>query len=278
MNENSEASKNPPPTLQYSNTPILLSSLLTAMRTLTVLPLPGRDAAALASALPWFPLVGFIISAAVGLVFEAVLRWLHWPLGAAVLAVLTSVLLTGGLHLDGLADAVDGWRGGRTRERRLEIMKDSRIGAMGAIALVIMLLLQFAALARLAEQPGVALLLLPLAFILSRFALVQLAVSLPYARAEGGTAELFVQGARGWHFIAALLLAAVLCGALAGAVGLLAVMVAVLLALPLRGWMRRHFGGVTGDLLGCGCVVVETALLLLLAALAPWLAPLPLLW
>ena len=80
-------------------------------------------------------------------------------------------------------------------------------------------------------------------------------------------------GARGWHFCAALALAAGLCGALAGAVGLAAVVVAVLLALALRAWMRKNFGGVTGDLLGCACVVVETVLLLGLAALMPLLPP-----
>jgi adenosylcobinamide-GDP ribazoletransferase len=190
-----------------------------------------------------------------------------WPEGAAILAVVISAVLTGGLHLDGFADTLDGWRGGKTRERRLEIMKDSRIGAMGGIGLVLVLLLQYVALARLASAPC-GLWLLPLAYILSRLAMTQLAVSLPYARAEGGTAEYFVKDARGWHFIAALLLAALLCGAVGGAVGLLAVIFAVLLTLGLRCWMRLVFGGVTGDLLGFACVVVETALLLALAAAA----------
>lgn len=254
----------------------LLRGFITAMRTLTVLRLPGRDAVSLATALPWFPLVGFIISAAVGLVLDSMMSWLHWPSGAAALAVLTSVFLTGGLHFDGFADSVDGWRGGRACKRRLEIMKDSRIGAMGAMALGLVLLMQMLALARLAGTVRVALLLLPMAFILSRLAMVLLAVSLPYARAEGGTAELFVKDARGWHFIAALLLAAALCGVLAGAAGLVVVLVALLLTLILRYWMQKNFGGVTGDLLGCACVVVETMLLFLLGALAPWVYPLPL--
>ena len=268
MNENDPV----PPTLQHSNAPAL-HGLVTALRTLTVLRVPGRDAATLASALPWFPLVGLIVSAGVGLAFAGAVYGLHWPAGAAALAVLISALLTGGLHLDGLADTMDGWRGGRTRERRLEIMKDSRIGAMGALALVLALLLQVVALTHLADAARHALLLLPLAFILSRLAMALLAVSLPYARAEGGTAELFVKGARGWHFGVALALAAVMCGALAGVLGLAAVVVAVLLALALRAWMREHFGGVTGDLLGCACVVVETVVLLGLAAVAPVLPP-----
>ena len=251
----------------------MFGGLVTALRTLTVLRMPGRDAASLASALPWFPLVGLLVGGIVGVAFLGLFHYLQWSTGAAALAVLISALLTGGLHFDGLADTVDGWRGGRTRERRLEIMKDSRIGAMGALALVLALLLQVVALTHLAETTPNALRLVPLAFILSRLAMALLAVSLPYARAEGGTAELFVKGARGWHFITALLSSAILCGALAGAFGLIAVVVAVLLAVTLRAWMRKNFGGVTGDLLGCACVVIETALLLASAASAPLLSP-----
>jgi len=256
----------------------IFRGLITALRTLTVLRVPGRDAVSMASALPWFPLVGLLIGGVVGVAFTGLWYYLHWAAGAAVLTVLISTLLTGGLHLDGFADTVDGWRGGRTRERRLEIMKDSRIGAMGALALVLALLLQVVALTHLADAAHRAMRLLPLAFILSRLVMALLAVSLPYARAEGGTAELFVKGARGWHFIAALLLAALLCGAIAGAVGLVAVIATVLLTLALRRWMRKNFGGVTGDLLGCACVTVETVLLLALAAAAPFLSPILLVW
>ncbi|TAN38089.1 MAG: adenosylcobinamide-GDP ribazoletransferase [Verrucomicrobia bacterium] len=240
---------------------------VSAVRTLTVLRVPGRDADAMASTLPWFSLVGALISIFVAAVFWLLRDVFAWPEGAAVLAIVMAAVLTGGLHLDGFADTVDGWRGGKTRERRLEIMKDSRIGAMGGIGLVLVLLLQYVALARLADAPG-GMWLLPLAYILSRLAMTQLAVSLPYARAEGGTAELFVKGARGGHFIAALLLAAALCSAVGGAVGLLALIFTVLLTLSLRRWMRLIFGGVTGDLLGFACVVVETALLLVLATVA----------
>ena len=245
--------------------------VITAVRTLTVLRVPGRDADAMASSLPWFPFVGLLISVAVGLTFAATLYYLHWLAGAAVLAMVVSAVLTGGLHLDGFADTLDGWRGGRTRERRLEIMKDSRIGAMGALGLTLVVLLQYVALTRLASVPRDAMLLLPLAFILSRLAMTLLAVSLPYARAEGGTAEHFVKGAQGWHFIVALFAAALLCGVIGGALGLAAVMVSVLLTLGLRRWMRIVFGGVTGDLLGFASVVTETMLLLTFAAAAPFL-------
>lgn len=246
----------------------LRGGLITALRTLTVLRVPGRDAASLASALPWFPLAGLLVGGVLWGTFTGLLYLLHWSTGAAALTVLLSALLTGGLHLDGLADTVDGWRGGRTRERRLEIMKDSRIGAMGALALSFVLLLQVVALAHFADATSHALRLLPLPFILSRLAMTMLAVSLPYARVEGGTAELFVKDAHARHFFGAMVLALVACVFCAGVMGLCAVLPALLLAWAMRLWMRKNFGGVTGDLLGCACVTVETVLLLLLGGMA----------
>ena len=242
--------------------------LVTAMRTLTVLPWPGRDADSPAAALPWFPLVGAIIGSIVYLVIMLLGTRLLWADGGAALALVVGVVITGGLHLDGLADAVDGWRGGRTRERRLEIMKDSRIGALGALALVLVLLLQFVALSRLGYSPLGTWIILP--YVLARLAQVQLAVSLPYARAAGGTAEHFVTDARSGHFLAALLLAAALCGAIAGRAGLGALLLSLAATQLLRRWLRLVFGGVTGDLLGGASVALETAWLFLLAFGAPY--------
>ena len=241
---------------------------VTAMRTLTILPWPGREAGSPSSALPWFPLVGAVVGGMAALAFGLFFQLLLWPGGGAALALIASAVTTGGLHLDGLADMVDGWRGGRTRERRLEIMKDSRIGALGALALVLVLILQFVALTRLGCSRPWQWIVLP--FILSRLTQVQLAVSLPYARAEGGTAERFVAGATKAHFLGALLLAAALSFAIAGRLGLVFLLVSLPLAWPLRDWMRKVFGGVTGDLLGGASVVMETLWIFLLALIGPF--------
>ena len=103
--------------------------LITALRTLTVLPVPGREAHNPAMALPWFPWAGVLIgglTAGVAFLFGGPAGW---PAGAGVAALAFNVWLTGGLHLDGLGDAVDALHGGQTRERRLEIMKDPHLGA-----------------------------------------------------------------------------------------------------------------------------------------------------
>ena len=135
------------------------SHLLDALRFLTIVPVPPSDTAAdpdwLSKSLKYFPGVGI----GVGLFSAAV--WLFtgtiWsPAIAALLAVAASIVVTGALHEDGLADTVDGFGGGRTTEQRLAIMKDSRIGAYGAIALGFGIALRVAALAGLPEWSGAA--------------------------------------------------------------------------------------------------------------------------
>jgi adenosylcobinamide-GDP ribazoletransferase len=236
-----------------------MRGLISAFRTLTGLPMPGREADHMAAALPFFPVVGAVIGLAVSAVVF-LFAFLGWPLGSGVLGVLTVVLVTRGLHVDGLADVADA-AGGYTRERRLEIMKDPHVGAFGVAAIVLDLTLKSAALARLAT--GAAWPAIILAFAASRTVLVMLAVLLPYARREGGTAEAFVQGASVRHLALALVAGAVLCYALAGLQGLVALFAAHVIGAMLLAWMQRVYGGITGDLLGTANEVIENALLVL---------------
>ena len=152
--------------------------------------------------------------------------------------------------------------GGRTRERKLEIMKDPRIGSFGVAALVLCLLVKFAAVVRLAEAGHYAVLVLPC--VVSRTMQVPFAVWLPYARADG-TARSFVEGAKPVHFLAALLLAAAICWAGYGTAGLLVLLLSMIPTVLLMPWMRRVYGGVTGDLLGMGSETIETLALVGLA-------------
>jgi adenosylcobinamide-GDP ribazoletransferase len=254
-----------------------MRGLVTAIRTLTVLWVPGRDAARPASALPWFPLVGGLIG---GLVFLpawglelAGRHWsavgvYKWPAGVAALLVTLAALLTGGLHLDGLADWADGFFGAREREKILAIMKDPRKGTFGVVALILVLLAKWAALARIVEWSG----LLPwivAAAAASRFCQVELAASLPYARAEGGTAAPFVSGAKWWHRVVAFVLVMAVCMAACGPAGAGAPLVGWIIMRFFRRRWRKRIGGVTGDLLGAGSELVETALLFIVAAAGP---------
>ena len=239
------------------------SALGTAVRTLTVLPWPGAEAERFASTLPWFPLVGLALgSAAAGLAW-LIGGCLNWSAAAGVLAVSLLALLTGGLHLDGLADTADGLGGGRTPDRSLEIMKDPRVGAMGVATVALVLMLKAVALARLAGFD--AWLLIPVPVILARLVQVQLAVTLTYARTGGGTARSFVQDARPVHYAAAAAAAAVLSGLLAGAAGLAATIAAAGLGALLGRRLKRRLGGVTGDALGWASEIAETTMFFVLA-------------
>ena len=121
--------------------------VLSAFSLLTRVPLPDHNFTGAKSAWAW-PLVGVVVGLTVALVAQA---GLHWYVGG-VLVVLVQIMLTGAMHEDGLADCADGFWGGSTRDRRLDIMKDSRIGVMGATFICAILLLKSAAIFSLAEQ------------------------------------------------------------------------------------------------------------------------------
>lgn len=244
----------------------MIRNLNTAIRTLTILPIPGREADRPADAMYFFPLVGFIIGGAVQLVawfFGGVFGWIG---GAAFAGVAVMVWLTRALHLDGLGDTVDAFFGATTRERRLEIMKDPHIGAFGAAAIILALLCRFVALERLCFSGHWSWIVLPV--VLSRTVMVLAAVNLPYARAEGGKARPFVTGAKSVHFWFAFAFALLICLLYCGNAGIFAAAVALTMGLLLIWWMKRAFGGVTGDLLGFTGETTECVLYFILALLA----------
>ncbi|MDD4869764.1 MAG: adenosylcobinamide-GDP ribazoletransferase [Kiritimatiellae bacterium] len=238
-----------------------MRGLITAIRTLTLFPVPGRDAEEMSDSLPFFPLVGALI----GLLVTGI-AWIAggrcgWPIGAAVLCVGVVSFLTGGLHLDGLADTFDSL-GGQTIQRRLEIMKDSRIGSYGVIVLILVLSAKIAAIARLAGVGNYWQLIVP--FVVSRVMQVHLIVTLPYARAEGGMGQKFVKGATMYHFVVAYIVGLMLCFAVGSFFAVIIGIGACLLCSILASWMRRTFGGVTGDLIGMGSELFETGIMVIL--------------
>lgn len=247
----------------------MLGGFSTAFRTLTVLPLPGKGSGQIANSLHYFPLVGALVGGGMMLTAWLFGALLDWPSGAGIACVVLASWITGGLHLDGLGDVADAYAPGRTRERMLEIMKDHHVGAFAVVAIALVLLVKTFALSRLAFLDQW--LWIPLPFILSRMSMVQLAVVLPYARPEGGTAALFVNDAKSAHLIVASIIALGLCLLLAGLAGGIVFLFAFLIGSGLAGWMKRCFGGVTGDLLGLANELIESILLFGLAAGLPYL-------
>lgn len=235
--------------------------LLVALGFLSRIPVPAGVFArpgAQARSLPWYPLVGLIIGTLLG-----ALAWVLQespPLLGAALLVGAWAWLSGGLHLDGLADTADAWVGGMgDRERTLAIMKDPRSGPAGVVALVLVLLLKFAALASLSAPALVPLLLAPL---LGRAALTAAFLSTPYVRAQGmGTA---LVGASRWACVLAMLisLALTVIGGPRACWALLAV--AVVFWLWRRACLAR-LGGMTGDTCGALAEWVEVTVLVAMA-------------
>ncbi|MDD1013588.1 adenosylcobinamide-GDP ribazoletransferase [Pseudomonas rubra] len=204
----------------------------------------------------------------VGLLFGAVLWGLNALLAGSPLllhaALLLSVwvLLSGALHLDGLADSADAWLGGfGDRERTLLIMKDPRSGPIAVVTLVLVLLLKFCALLALVERgEGLLLLLAPL---IGRAALLGLFLCTPYVRSGGlGQALADHLPRRAGTFV--LLASALLCGLLAGLEGLWVLAVATLVFAWLRRLMVRRLGGTTGDTAGALLELLELTVLLAL--------------
>ncbi|MBN1673960.1 MAG: adenosylcobinamide-GDP ribazoletransferase [Kiritimatiellae bacterium] len=241
-----------------------MRGLITALRTLTGIPVPGRDANRLSAALPWFPLVGLMVGALLYGAGWVVQRYVapDWPAAVALTVVVLQVLITRGLHLDGVADWADGFWGARDRAKVLAIMKDPRIGSFGMAAASLTLLAKWTAFARLAALGMLAWVIA--ACVVSRTVLVALAARLPYARVEHGTAGSFVEGARVWHYLIASGSALVLLTAGFGPAGGVALGVGWLAACVFGLWCRRRVGGITGDLLGAANELVE--LLILFAA------------
>jgi len=243
-----------------------MGQLILAIRFLTIVPVPGReprDAAALGRAAWWFPVVGLVLGAALagaGWIVDLALP----PLAGAAVVVTIWKAVTGGLHLDGLADCLDGLAGHDAAARRA-IMRDSRIGVFAAAGLALFLLLSVTALAAL--PPGTRGRVLVLAPVIGRVVPLLAGAWLPSATPGQGLGAAFATAlprAAGPVYAAVSLgLAAWLLGPWGVVLGL----AALGLVLVVAAGTAARFGGLTGDVLGAAVELGELAVLLGAAAL-----------
>jgi len=231
-----------------------------AWRFLTIIPLPGQrgtESAALARSLPFFPVIGLLIGFLMS--YGAFLAWRFLPPPVAAVALTFALLaVSGGFHLDGLADSADGLFSARPRGKKLEIMRDSRIGVMGVIALVMIILLKISALAAMPpERALLAAFLMPLA---GRSLMILNMALTPYIRKLGVASPFYNEPAklRKNALWASFLLYA---GAWhsGGGKALAVVAIALIVTLLWAGYCRIKLGGATGDTLGACCELAETA-------------------
>jgi adenosylcobinamide-GDP ribazoletransferase len=250
----------------------LLSDLRIAIGFLTRIPVPHpQDAqpAMLVRAHRAFPLVGAAIGLAIGLVYLGLLAIGLPNFAAAALALGAGSLLTGALHEDGLADMADGFGGGRDRAAKLEIMRDSRLGTFGALTLMVSFAAKFSALATLPSSLAIPALMS--CHALARGILPAMVIMLPSARQQGLAASSGTptETTAAIAALSALVIALLL---LPWTSALAAALVAALCACAVGMLALRQIGGYTGDVLGAAEQIAETAILLLLSALA-WRAP-----
>lgn len=240
-----------------------MQSFLIALQFLTRLPVPAVnwDKDSVAKSLKYYPIVGLII----GVILLGI-AWLSdhvEPMLQAALILGAWVIITGGLHLDGLADCTDAWVGGLgDRERTLAIMKDPYCGPMGVISLVVVLLIQYSAIvALIGSEQMIALLYIP---IIARLLPSLFFITTTYARKEGlGSA--FSDNNQRTTLIAILIICSILTTLLGGLMGLLLLVAAVTTFFIIRTSAVKRVGGFTGDVLGAAVVIFETSALIVVA-------------
>ncbi len=241
--------------------PTFVKRFLFAAQFLTRAPMPSSLAPTeeeLGKSAAFFPLIGVAVGGSAALVFTLAQRVLPLP-PSVLLAIVFTTFITNGFHEDGLADVFDGFGGGWTRDRVLEIMRDSRLGTYGTLALIFLILGKLSFLSSL-DQPYIWRWLI-VAHAASRWTVLPLCAWLPYARAEGqgklvakqvGVAEISIGSAT---LLIVLLL-------LSWRAALAALLVTGLVTLLCGLYFRARLQGITGDCLGAANQLTEVALYL----------------
>ncbi|MEX0830104.1 MAG: adenosylcobinamide-GDP ribazoletransferase [Nitrospirales bacterium] len=223
-----------------------------AWQFLTIIPLPSRSIpetlpSTFSIALRWFPIVGFLLG--LGLVcIDQMLGQIFAPLVLNLIILSLYVVVTGGLHQDGLADTVDALAGGTTPEQRLEIFRDSHIGALGVTGLVLSLGLRYVSLMALpVGMRELSLLCMP---AVGRWSMVMGVWKSVYPRVEGLAAS-FIRNSSSLDVVIATLVVGVGLGVAFGPIPVVVVLgVGYLLVRGYVWWMTKKVGGITGDILG----------------------------
>ena len=242
-----------------------MRALLTSISFLTVAPVAPRTPLRegdLGRAAVCFPLVGLLLGLALAAVDHGA-RMLWDPYVASALVIGAALLVTGGLHLDGFLDTADALASRRDREGMLAVMRDARVGALGAAAGTALLLAKLAAYGHLTgHDHWRTIAAVP---VLGRLGIVLAAAVFPTAR-PGGLGARFASEAGLWHLLAAALLAAAIAFGLLQWTGLMLATAAIAGSALLGWWLSRRFGGLTGDAYGAINEAIELAVLLMAGA------------
>ncbi|WP_035277165.1 adenosylcobinamide-GDP ribazoletransferase [Desulforegula conservatrix] len=235
----------------------MFKGFFSALSFLTIIPVPGKMSGSsddLGESIVFFPVVGLFIGLATA-ISDSFLFCFFPPLVRSVLCMFFMVSISKGLHLDGLADTADGFLSSRPRDRILEIMRDSRIGTMGAAALVSIMLLKTSALFSLnGDLRTRALVMAPIA---GRCSMSIIMTFFRYARKDGGLASVFYEKATIKTGIVSALFFAIAGLSINGLSGFFISSAAIAFIYLWGLCSKRMIGGFTGDTLGAGCELTE---------------------
>lgn len=253
----------------------MINNLRNSVVFLTRIPVGlGEGGVNLAGAVPWFPVVGAMVGAVVGAVAAGLLH-VAPPLVAATVAIAVGVLITGAFHHDGLGDVADAFPGGVTRDRRLEILKDSRLGTYGVMALTLVVVMQVSALASL--SPRQAFVAAIAAHTIGRSMAVVLMGTMRTAT-DSGLGVAYLEGLTKPAVAVGVAVGPILTFLLIGPWSGVLVAAALLAPAAMGWWANNKIGGLVGDVLGATEQLAETTVLVAAsilthqAALWPWWA------
>ncbi|HPA14030.1 MAG TPA: adenosylcobinamide-GDP ribazoletransferase [Desulfobacterales bacterium] len=238
-----------------------MRNLISAIQFLTILPLGKPGIFDPKGIIRFFPVVGVILGLLLAVFDQAAFRLWPRPV-AALLDVIFLVAVTGAFHLDGLADTADGLYGHRSREKALEIMKDSRIGVMGLVAVVCGLSIKWGGIACLDVHRSLLLIIIP---SYARAGMIFGIRFLEYGRAEGGTGHSFFAGTPALQDFWGLIVPVVLSFFL-GWKGLWLNVVFLILTILILSYYKKRIGCITGDMLGAMNEIIESLLFLMVSA------------
>ncbi|CQJ10070.1 cobalamin synthase [Yersinia mollaretii] len=245
-----------------------LRLFLATLQFMTRIPVPERWTQGLAMdhyerGIVGFPLIGLIVGGMGGGVFTLLVPWCGVPL-AALGYVLALALITGAFHLDGLADTCDGVFSARKREQMLEIMRDSRLGTNGGVALIFIVLAKVLVVSELALRDVSMFALLTAASVVGRTVIVLLMYRQRYAREGNGLGNIYIGKVTGRQTVITLAGGAILTLLLGQGAAVLALVITMAVVWLLATYLRRRLGGQTGDTLGAAAEVGELVFLLAL--------------